>query len=976
MPPLNSDDVLRAEANEIHRDDRGGGSVEPPAIDPTVNGKDLYVALHKLHSNALCLSGGGIRSASFALGVIECLAVHPRPETRPNQADKQADDEAASFLSQFHYLSTVSGGGYIGSWLSAWIARDGYKKVWPGLVGRRHHPEAERSEIAWLRAYSNYLTPRTGLLSADTWAAASLYVRNLILNWFVLLPALCLALFAIKVSGVAVFWLSVQTKLALVYAVGGVVLMGIALRFALLNRPSRDPLTIVSPQKSFAGGSYPADPHEDETTSLRSGANQKTFIKRCLIPAVIAALLLSLYLLTRAPALAKLGLFATIVISLIAGAGIYALTWLSAWPPGKWVHPQGEAATPGYWLRDFVSWSVAGAVYGSFIGAGVYIIARYLPWLLIANADVPGAAAVFLLALIYGVPWIITGQLIAEMIFVGLTSWQPYSDNDREWFGRSTGWFAVTALGWFAAFFVVFIAGGLVWWAMKEYASTKYIGSLIGVATGAFSTLMGKSSKTQAAGAPKTRSEILMDYAVPLGAVLFVALLVLGVSIALDYLLFDDSIIYTALLREGQNAERNKNLLWLAIGIAVAAFVAFIAWRKVNINRFSAHSIYRNRLIRAYLGASNSHRTPNPFTGFDEDDNRPMAELWPPEAGEWRPFHVVNMALNVVNSKRLAWQERKAESFTVTPLHCGTAGNGLGYRLTAEYGGGVSLGTAMAISGAAASPNMGYNSSPIVTLLLALFNVRLGWWLGNPGEKGARTYPKDGPGNAIKPFITEMFGLTTDESEYVYLSDGGHFENLALYEMIRRRCRCIVISDAGCDPDYGFEDLGNAVRKIAIDLGVYVSFSKLYGLQTRSKDKTVIQGAYYAIGEIDYRTAPEYSPDPDQGKDVKTKLDSKRDAVENGYILYVKPGYHGTESAGIVAYAAANAAFPHETTGDQFFSESQFESYRTLGFEIMDGILRSGRERFDLRQNATRAPGTASKPPTLCDLVKELARAG
>jgi len=254
--------------------------------------------------------------------------------------------------------------------------------------------------------------------------------------------------------------------------------------------------------------------------------------------------------------------------------------------------------------------------------------------------------------------------------------------------------------------------------------------------------------------------------------------------------------------------------------------------------------------------------------------------------------------------------------------------------------------------------------------------VRLGWWLGNPGEKGARTYPKDGPGNAIKPFITEMFGLTTDESEYVYLSDGGHFENLALYEMIRRRCRCIVISDAGCDPDYGFEDLGNAVRKIAIDLGVYVSFSKLYGLQTRSKDKTVIQGAYYAIGEIDYRTAPEYSPDPDQGKDVKTKLDSKRDAVENGYILYVKPGYHGTESAGIVAYAAANAAFPHETTGDQFFSESQFESYRTLGFEIMDGILRSGRERFDLRQNATRAPGTASKPPTLCDLVKELARAG
>jgi len=975
MPPLNSDDVLRAEANEIPRRDSDGKLAKPPAIGDTVKGKDLYVALHRRNSNALCLSGGGIRSASFALGVIECLAVHPRPETKPDQADKQADDAAASFLSQFHYLSTVSGGGYIGSWLSAWIARDGYKKVWPGLVGRRRHPEAERSEIAWLRAYSNYLTPRAGLLSADTWAAVSLYIRNLILNWLVLLSALCLALFAIKVAGVGVFWLSVQTKFALVFAAGGVLLMVIALRFALLNRPSRDPLTIVTPPKSFAGESYPADPHDDETMSLRSGANQKTFIKRCLIPAVLAALLLSLYLLTRAPALAKLGLFATIMISLAAGLGIYALSWLSAWPPGKWVRAGNETGTLRYWLRDFVSWSVAGAVYGSFIGAGVFIIARYLPWLLIGNADVPHDAAVFLLALIYGVPWIITGQLIAEMIFVGLTSWQTYSDSDREWFGRSTGWFAVTAFGWFAATFTVFIAGGLVWWAIKTYASTKYLGSLIGVATGAFSTLMGKSAKTTAVGQPKTKSEILMDYAVPLGAVIFIALLVLGVSIALDYLLFDDSIIYTSLLRVGENAERNTDLLWLAIGIAITTFVAFIAWSRVNINRFSAHSIYRNRLIRAYLGASNSQRAPNPFTGFDENDNRQMAELWPPKAGEWRPFHVVNMALNVVNSKRLAWQERKAESFTVTPLHSGTAGNGLGYRPTAEYGDGISLGTAMAISGAAASPNMGYNSSPIVTLLLALFNVRLGWWLGNPGVEGARTYNKDGPSNAIKPFITEMFGLTTDESEYVYLSDGGHFENLALYEMIRRRCRCIVISDAGCDPDYGFEDLGNAVRKIAIDLGIYISFGKLYGLQTRSKDKTVIQGSYFAIGEIDYRTAPEYSPDPGEGKDVKTRMDTQRDAVENGYILYVKPGYHRTESAGIVAYATANAAFPHESTGDQFFSESQFESYRTLGFEIVDGILRSARERFDLRQNATRKPGEKAAQPTLCDLVKELARA-
>lgn len=206
---------------------------------------------------------------------------------------------------------------------------------------------------------------------------------------------------------------------------------------------------------------------------------------------------------------------------------------------------------------------------------------------------------------------------------------------------------------------------------------------------------------------------------------------------------------------------------------------------------------------------------------------------------------------------------------------------------------------------------MGYHShsSPIVSLLLALFNVRLGWWLGNPGRNGDPDYYKsDGPRVAIVPFIAEMFGLTTDDRPYVYLSDGGHFENLGLYEMIRRRCRCIVISDAGCDPGYGFEDLGNAVRKIAIDLGVYIEFGNLHELKKRSKDGAVIEGGYYAFGEIDYKNAPEWNSD----------LNPALGTAENGYILYIKPGYHGTESPGIVAYATANAPFPHETTGDQF----------------------------------------------------------
>src|SRR5262249_24910647 len=86
-----------------------------------------------------------------------------------------------------------------------------------------------------------------------------------------------------------------------------------------------------------------------------------------------------------------------------------------------------------YWLRDFNAWSVAGAVYGALIGLGVYILAHYDLWWVIGNVNrgdppVPSSTGYFLIALIYGVPWIITAQLTAEMIFVGLTSWQRHSD--------------------------------------------------------------------------------------------------------------------------------------------------------------------------------------------------------------------------------------------------------------------------------------------------------------------------------------------------------------------------------------------------------------------------------------------------------------------------------------------------------------------------------------------------------------------
>ena len=229
----------------------------------------------------------------------------------------------------------------------------------------------------------------------------------------------------------------------------------------------------------------------------------------------------------------------------------------------------------------------------------------------------------------------------------------------------------------------------------------------------------------------------------------------------------------------------------------------------------------------------------------------------------------------------------------------------------------------MTISGAAASPNQGYHSSPVIGFLMTLFNARLGWWLGNPGPAGHQTFHKASPTLAIKPILDELTGNTDDLNPYVYLSDGGHFENLGLYEMVLRRNRFILVSDAGCDESCTLEDLGNAIRKIRIDLGIPIEFPP-QGFQIRSRtDALKTPSLYWAIGRIGYAKVDDpHAPASDR----------------DGILLYIKPGIIGDEPQDIFNYAAAKKAFPHETTADQFFSESQFESYRALGAHVLERV--------------------------------------
>jgi hypothetical protein len=157
----------------------------------------------------------------------------------------------------------------------------------------------------------------------------------------------------------------------------------------------------------------------------------------------------------------------------------------------------------------------------------------------------------------------------------------------------------------------------------------------------------------------------------------------------------------------------------------------------------------------------------------------------------------------------------------------------------------------------------------------------------------------------VASVVREMLGLTDETGPYVYLSDGGHFENLALYEMVVRRCRSIVILDGGCDADFTYEDLGNALRKIRIDLGVPIEFddARLAPLRSRTRRAAVARIRYSAVDS--------------------TKKD--------GWLLYVKPMLLGNEPPDVQSYAASSPTFPHESTSNQWFNESQTESYRMLG---------------------------------------------
>lgn len=932
---------------------------------------------HQAVLAGLALSGGGVRSATFNLGALQALA-----ELR--------------LLRDFDYLSTVSGGGFIGGWLSKCIRERGgdvrmvEDMLTPGASGQA--VAAEPVEIQFLRQYSNYLTPKGGTFSADTWTLIGTYVRNTCLNLAMLVAWLCALLvlprFAvwavhriIKPGGPWAAWADAAW-------LSGIILFLFAVFCIALSISSK-------PESSRGLRRFP----------LEQGA-----VLVCInLPLLAAGFLVSIGLWRHGgavPALWEYGLPARFdgwgLAWLLVPGLVYFIVWASGWylahdrtspyrNVGYMVCGAGAAAVLAMSLKavltfapetmahlmplriaQLLAWPLVPAMMAALlVGAGALALERRLG----RHHSVPdvsraellegfshfvcavGALAIGTLLLLaglsllpnpqqhrilnnaialgtFGMPLMMTLFSVTMTLMIGLIG-SLYSDASREWWSRQGAWTWIFSLVWVAMFGVAFFGAPLLHWAWLTFEPLANAGTAIGWLVMTWLGLKaGSGSATGSRDGNCAKRELaarLAPYFFTVGVFALLSSLVQA-SVAMPTVRCPAPVSLPCIYAAHADATLATSGSTLLIAFALFLGAALLLGWRVDINKFSLYMLYRNRLVRAYFGASSRTRKPHPFTGFDPEDDPQLADM-----ANQRPYHIVNTALNLVSGEELAWQTRKAASFVFTPRFCGfemplmpAQGPNQGlrdaqrgaYRPTREYASKagaadidatVRLGMAVALSGAAASPNMGTHSSPPLNFLMTMFNVRLGRWCPNPRKA---TWTHSSPGIGLFSLIAELFGMTNADANYVYLSDGGHFENLGIYELVRRRCRLIVAVDVASDGEMAFEDLGNAIRKCATDLHVSIDLdvSKM-----DLKADTGLCGGSCAVGAVRYSHV-----DPD-GVD--------------GTLLYIKPAIVGSENADVLNYRKAHPDYPHQSTADQWFDEAQFESYRALGYHIVKAAL-------------------------------------
>jgi hypothetical protein len=837
-----------------------------------------------LNLTALCLSGGGIRSAAFSLGVLQSLA-------------------RMRLLNKFDYLSTVSGGGFIGGWLQVLIEEsEDIEKAQDKLATNRGLP------LHRLRGFTNYLTPRTGAFSADVWAGIVLYLRNLLLNWLVFTPLFLL---------LALVPVSYRTAIA---------------AFRDVPPDALPPAIVLVAVAAvvLAGSVWQACALVPSHRTVSSGfARTREIMTRVLVPslvwAFIAPTIINYDIVRPDGGWLRWTIPLTYALALIAG---YFVAWL--------LHADHSAAGQALYRRNLWRWMYATGCSTGLIVLAILLIEPGGMLHRVADARLPGQDHPWVVSretalATFGPLWFVGTHVFHTTFYVGFRKEAVHADLDREWLARLNGGVLLIGAVWTVFAMSCLMLPPLLAFATDEGSWHSLKVASVGAGTsvaGAFGAWLGKRLASQFETAVSPTAAWTRWVPNALACVYAIGVIVCASSA------LQAGLGIAAVWWNGDGSNAPWHLVFAVQALCAIGLSLLLVWfGRVNVNRFSMHAIYRNRLARAFLGSARTQRHPDPFTGFDPDDNPPLGDFLAAKSRQ-RLFPVINMTLNVTSGSNAAWAERKAEACWATPLTVGAAmlrhpcqpkddSPPLGaFARTRHYAGmegfgdthnrdlGPRLGNVLTVSGAALSPNWGYHSSPLTAFLMTLFNVRLGAWMPNPSTATPAELRLAKPRNSVFALFREMLGATTDTSQAIYLSDGGHFENLGLYEMLRRRCQRIVVIDAGQDGDCNFADLGNAIRKARIDLDVEVTMPDIHIVSRKALegDKPASAPALaIAVGCIAY---------PEGG---------------TGKILYLKPSFLAELPADVMAYGRSDKTFPHDSTANQWFSESQFESYRTLG---------------------------------------------
>lgn len=732
----------------------------------------------------LALSGGGIRSAAVCLGALQAMHTH-------------------AAIRSIDYLSTVSGGGYIGSCLTAAMTTSG---KFP--FERRNDPR-DMPAVGHLRNYSNYLMPRGRVPIFNLANVVVIVLRGLLANAVLVLAAiLLLTLFTILL--------------------------------------------------------YP-----DDTALATTGAAAQLVYRVLMLRWPVAAEAWSSWQFPFLP---------TAAVAVVLCAILLYWAFHRSWITPELGQPQAQGAT-----RTEQEQHIQGKL---------------------------GDAGSRLLALSTGFFIAVLCFAVSDAIPLMITSLGDFYVNEQRSLSSIVGFLTavVTAVG--------FVSDKLGQFLKTTQHSSALRTVLLRVLTRAFIILAG--------------------LALPLLLLLLylhiAAWGIEGGDMAQVWRPFDGTV------------DDYRRVYGFLTVVLVAVGIRF------RPNAYSLHRFYRDRLSRAFL-FDPARMTPKRFEPV------PLYALKLSDVDTTRsPYQIVNAALNIQGSLAANRRGRNADFFIFTPDFVGSDLTMFAATKERQYQGYANiedmeridpmldLGTAMAISGAAVSANMGSSTVRPLSPTLALLNVRLGYWLRNP--RGLIEEPEPATGwrryadiavaagaaglsgrlsnqvtdrwnDFIAKFylVLEMTNQLTEHSKNVYLSDGGHIENLGIYELLKRGCELVVAVDAEADPSMSFGSLIKLQRYARIDLGIRIDLP-WQQIAAMTASGAPGNGPHCAVGRILY---PE---------------------GQTGILLYFKSSVSGDEPDYVLDYRKRNAAFPHETTSDQFFSEDQFEAYRALGYHMVDRFFR------------------------------------